>query len=186
MQALFRHGGIADFAAGEAGRAKNSKKRILVGGASGGVGVWLLQLAREAGVGGIVAVCGSANVEFVRELGATEVVDYSREKLGEWRGEKVDLVVDCKGGKSLEEAWGCVKEGGKVVSICEVPKKREGVESMFFVVEPRGDDLRDVGRLVEEGKVRVIVDGVWRLEEFEEAIERVEGGKARGKVILKL
>ncbi|EEH09749.1 alcohol dehydrogenase [Histoplasma capsulatum G186AR] len=198
VQALFIRGGLAGLGEGETGRERNRGKKVLVTAASGGVGVWLLQLAREAGVGEIVAVCGSGNVDFVRELGATEVIDYTKSSVGEWAGRlgpggKVDLVVDCKGGESLGQCWSAVKDGGVLLSICEPPEGRkpegcmvEDVRNEFFIMEPRGDDLLHVGRLFDEGKVKAVVDSVWKLEEYKQAFEHLDKGHSRGKILLTL
>lgn len=204
MQALFTRGGLAGLGEGDgegegqAGRERNKGKKVLVTAASGGVGVWLLQLAREAGVGGIVAVCGSGNAGLVRELGATEVIDYTKTSVREWVEEggeraKVDLVVDCKGGESLVQCWSAVKDGGVLLSICEPPegRKPEGCEvkdvrSEFFIMEPKGDDLLEVGRLFDEGKVRAVVDSVWKLEEYKQAFAKLDKGHSRGKILLTL
>jgi len=197
VQALFKHGGLADFKAGEEGRKANSSKRILVVAAAGGVGVWLLQLAREAGVGNIIAVCGTDNVDFVTKLGATEVIDYRKTSIQEWieapgdkESRKVDLVVDCKGGQSLVQSWSCARDGGVLLSICEPTEPRKpaecrarDVKNYFFIMEPRGADLADVGRLLEEGRVEPAVDSVWKLEEYKQAFEKLEDGHARGKIL---
>jgi len=195
VQALFVHGGIRGFRDGEEGKRENATKKILVIAAAGGVGIWLLQLAREAGVGGIVAVCGTDNVGFVKELGATEVIDYRKQSVEEFysrnKNKRVDLVIDCKGGKSLEEAWSCVRQGGILLSICEPPENRkpagcttQDIQSSFFILTARGSDLTDVSRLLEEGKVVPFVDSVWNLDDYEKAYERVGEGHTRGKVII--
>lgn len=195
VQALFVHGGLKGFDDGGEGKKENSGKRILVIAAAGGVGIWLLQLARAAGVENIVAVCGTDNLDLVKELGATEVVNYRKQSITEWitgyEERKVDLVFDCKGGESLAEAWLCVREGGVLISICEPPENRRpsgftarGIKSTFFIMTPRGADLIDVGRLLEEGRVSPLVDSVWKLEEYDEAFAKVGDGHARGKVIL--
>ncbi|KAL2374221.1 zinc-binding dehydrogenase [Blastomyces gilchristii SLH14081] len=198
VQALFTRGGLSGLGEGEGGRERNKGKKVLVTAASGGVGVWLLQLAREAGVGGIVAVCGSGNVEMVKELGATEVIDYTKMSVKDWaeregEGGKVNLVIDCKGGKSLGQCWSAVKDGGAIISICEPPEgqKPEGcaandVRNEFFIMEPRGDDLLEVGRLFEEGKVKAVVDSVWKLEEYKQAFEKLDQGHSKGKILLTL
>ncbi|KAF3912852.1 Zeta-crystallin [Arthrobotrys entomopaga] len=197
VQALFDRGGIAGFDAGKAGRKANASKRILVIGASGGVGIWMLQLAREAGVGGIVAVCGTSSVELVKTLGATEIVDYKAQSLDQWvaqdEARKVDLVIDCRGGQSLAQSWNCVKDGGKLLSIVEPPegRKPEGCQAKdithyFFIMEPRGPDLANVGRLLAEGKMQMVVDSTFTLDEYKEAFRRLDSGSTKGKVMIKI
>ncbi|OAX81495.1 hypothetical protein ACJ72_04167 [Emergomyces africanus] len=179
VQALFTRGGLAGLGEGAAGRERNKGKKVLITAASGGVGVWLLQLAREAGVGGIVA---------------TSVGEWAAEAAGR-AGEagKVDLVVDCKGGESLAHCWGAVKDGGVLLSICEPPEGRKpgdcvvkDVRNEFFIMEPKGDDLLEVGRLFDEGKVKTVVDSVWKLEEYKQAFEKLDTGHSRGKILLTL
>ena len=102
-------------------------KRILVTAASGGVGIWILQLARAERVKDLVVLCGTGNVEFVKSLEATEVVDYKKTNLREWvkenkEGRKVDLVIDCVGRKTSEQCWDCVKDGATLLSITDSPE----------------------------------------------------------------
>ncbi|KAG9241684.1 alcohol dehydrogenase [Calycina marina] len=195
IQALFQHGGIADFDADAEDKKNNATKRIIIIAASGGVGIWALQIAREVGIGGIVAVCGTSNTDFVRSLGATEVIDYRKQTVKEWvdeGGEKVDLVLDLKGGKSLEEAWSAVKDGGMVVSIVEDPKPGKpsdligtnDTKTDFFIMTPKGSDLKVVSRLFEEGKVETFADSIWSLEDYKEAFAKFGDGHTRGKVII--
>ncbi|KAJ9637123.1 hypothetical protein H2199_007409 [Coniosporium tulheliwenetii] len=135
-QALFLHGGLA--IPGE--KEKNSGKRVLVTAAAGGVGAWAVQLAKLAGAE-VVGTCGTGNVEFVKRLGADDVVDYRRTGLREWvkggKERKVDVVVDCVGGKTLEEAWVCGAEGGIIISVVMPAEK----------VRPREGLLREYGQL---------------------------------------
>jgi NADPH:quinone reductase-like Zn-dependent oxidoreductase len=108
----------------EAAKVAWAGKRVLVTAASGGVGIWLVQLATMLGAE-VVGTCGSRNVELVRSLGAKEVLDYRAVDLREWAvqspSNKVDVVVDCVGGKALGDAWWTVKDGGVVLSIYQPP-----------------------------------------------------------------
>ncbi|KAF7166918.1 hypothetical protein CNMCM5623_000455 [Aspergillus felis] len=190
LQALFVQSGI-----GELGDAAWKGKRVLVTAASGGVGIWVVQLARLAGAT-VIGTCGPRNVEFVKSFGASEVINYRERDLKEWgqrMGNQVDLVVDCIGKKSLEDAWWCVKDGGILISIFQPPEqvqpeecKRKNVQNLFFIVSANRADLEEVTKLVEEGKCRGVVDSVWPLEQFEEAFKRLDDGHARGKIILDL
>ncbi|KAL4912979.1 hypothetical protein BDW62DRAFT_214582 [Aspergillus aurantiobrunneus] len=187
-QALFVQSGVGDL---QSGGWKG--KRVLVTGASGGVGMWVVQLARVAGAS-VVGTCGSGNVEFVRGLGADEVLDYRRADLREWAagpGGRVDVVVDCVGRKALEDAWWAVKDGGTVMSIFQPPGtvvpagcEVKDVKEMFFIMEPNRGHLEAITGLVEQGKCRGVVDSVWPLWQFQEAFKRVDTGHARGKVVI--
>ncbi|KAJ9633965.1 hypothetical protein H2199_009164 [Coniosporium tulheliwenetii] len=195
-QALFEHGGLKLGWKDEAGKHENARKRVLITAAAGGVGVWVVQLAKAAGVKEIIAVVGPNNVDFVKSLGATEVINYKQQSLGAWAAAsnpKVDLVIDMVGGQTLADAWTAVKDGGILLSVNEPPENRKpkenapkDVTNLFFIMRPEGWQLKEVAELLEKGEVRVVVDSVWKLGEFKEAFARLESGHARGKVIIKI
>jgi NADPH:quinone reductase-like Zn-dependent oxidoreductase len=193
-QALFTQGGLALGWKDPAGRAENAKKRVLVDAGAGGVGVWIVQLAKAAGVKDIVAVVGPDNIDFVKSLGATEVINYRQQPLGAWitaGGAKVDLAIDMLGGQALTDCWTAVKDGGVLVSIREPPEGRKPAEgtakdvrNAFFIMEPYGWQLKDVADLLEKGEAKAIVDSIYKLEQFKEAFARLDTGHARGKVMI--
>jgi NADPH:quinone reductase-like Zn-dependent oxidoreductase len=195
-QALFTHGGIKLGWKDTSGKAENAKKRVLITSGSGGVGVWLVQLAHAAGIGEIIAIVGPDNVEFAKRLGATEVINYKQKSLGKWAaegGSKVDLVVDLLGQQTLADSWTAIKDGGILLSIREPPQNQKpkgnlpkDVIASFFIMEPEGWQLKDVAELLEVGEAKAVVDSVWELEKYKEAFARVAGGHARGKVIIKV
>ncbi len=190
-QALFTHGG---FAAPGANEELNKDKRVLITAASGGVGLWAVQLARLAGVGHIVGTCGPRNVDFVKSLGAHEVLDYTKTtNLSASDGTKFDLVIDCAGGDTLEQAWTCAAEGGMVICIAmpaDLKKPASGiaknVRSLWFIVEANGQQLERITGLIESGQVRTAFDSAFPLEQYNKAFERIHGGHVQGKVVLKL
>jgi NADPH:quinone reductase-like Zn-dependent oxidoreductase len=181
-----------------AARERNARVRVLVTGAAGGVGSWVVQLAKLAGAGAVVAVCGRGKEEAVRELGATEVVDYTKTSIEEWvaadpAAREVDLVVEMVGGKTLAGCWAAVKEGGAMVTINTPPAygkpegmKKELAKALFFIVEPLGSNLAEIGELIEAGHVRPTVDSVWEFADYQKAFERLESGHAKGKIIIKV
>lgn len=188
-QVLFEHGGLKDL---DDPKAKG--KRILVTAAAGGVGVWLVQLAKLAGLHVIAQVGSEENERFVRELGATEIINYREVGLNEWAGMggRAHIVVDLLGGNTLKESWHCVEDGGAMISIFEPPEgmkpkelKRD-VQSLFFIMRPDGGQLAEISKLVEEKKCQPVMDSVWELAGYEKAFQRVDGGHARGKVVIKV
>ncbi|KAJ5166134.1 NAD(P)-binding protein [Penicillium canariense] len=196
-QILFIHAGIAvdaetDFAAAQT--AWNGK-RVLVTASSGGVGMWVVQLATLLGAE-VIGTCGTANIPLVQSLGAKEVLDYRHTNLREWAeqpGKKVDVVIDCIGRQSLEDAWWTVRNGGVVLSIFQPPKqvcptdyKGTGVKDVFFVMEPVRRHLEEITKLVELGKCHGMVDSVWPLDQYREAFKRLDSGHARGKIVFDL
>ncbi|VUC28856.1 unnamed protein product [Clonostachys rosea] len=198
-QGLFTQGSLDHLAlkGDKAALEKNAKQRVLITGASGGVGSWAVQLAREAGVKNIVAVVGERNIEFVRELGASEMIVYTRQSIGDWVKEdqnarEVDLVLDCAGGSSLAASWYAVKDGGKLVSVCSVPEDsrpkdvKKTVQSLWFVITPSGKDLDLITGMIEASRLQVNIDSVFEFDQFADAFEKTETGHPRGKVILKV
>jgi NADPH:quinone reductase-like Zn-dependent oxidoreductase len=191
-QALFTKAGLTSSQKGSA----NEGKRVLISGASGAVGIWAVQLAKWAGCH-VVGICGSGNVEFVKKLGCDEVIDYKEIGLKEWIDEKedkkFDVLLDGVGGSSLGVDWTAIKSGGILISIVQPVEDfkpdsgvSENVKGLFFIVEPNGKELERLSALVEEAKVTTVVDSVWKLEEYEKAFEKVESGRARGKVIIEI
>ncbi|KAL8791097.1 MAG: hypothetical protein Q9213_000304 [Squamulea squamosa] len=189
-QALFEHAGVHG-----SDDPVSKGKRILVTAAAGGCGVWLVQLGRIAGLEVIAQIGSPQNDHFIRELGAAETVNYKTTSLKEWAdmNEPVDVVVDCLGGRTLEEAWYCVKDHGSLISIVEPPegKKPEGltakeVRNEFFIMYPSGQQLEGISKLINEGRCQAIVDSVWAFEDFERAFERLDEGHARGKVVVRI
>ncbi|KAE8154317.1 hypothetical protein BDV25DRAFT_147941 [Aspergillus avenaceus] len=189
-QALFLHSGVGEF-----GSETWKGKRVLVTAASGGVGVWVTQIAALAGAT-VIGTCSSQNTDFVKQLGASEVLDYRAVSLKDWAsepGKKADLVIECVGGKSLTDAWWCVADGGALISIVQPPEqvKPEGftdrdIKNMFFVMEPNRKHLEAITELVVAGRCKPVVDSIWPLEMYQEAFDRLDGGHARGKIVLDL
>ena len=189
-QALFEHAGVGGLTDPSA-----AGKRVLINAAAGGVGVWLVQLARIAGLH-VVAQIGSAkNEKFIKDLGASETVNYKDESLKTWaqRVEQVDIVIDSLGGNTLEDAWFCVKDGGALISIVEPPEgkrptclKSKIVKNEFFIMRPDGEQLAQISNLLDKGLCEAVVDSVWGFEDYKGAFERLDGGHANGKVVIKV
>ena len=143
-----------------------------------------------------LGVAGPDNVDFVRSLGASEVINYKRQLLGAWAAAgapKADLIIDLVGKQTLIDAWTAVKDGGILLGINTPPDQckpkvnlPKDVTAKFFIMEPKGWQLREVAELVESGKAKAIVDSVWKMEEFKDAFAKLESGHARGKVIIKV
>jgi NADPH:quinone reductase-like Zn-dependent oxidoreductase len=137
-------------------------QRVLVHGAAGGVGHLATQLARERGA---------------------HVVTASDE--GE--GAPVDLVFDTVGGDLLRTSEALVRSGGRVVSVAEEPEPtRSDVSVSYFVVESNGEQLAELARLADAGRVRPAVDSVFPLAEARAAFERVQARGKHGKVVLEV
>lgn len=181
-----------------AAREKNSKIRVLITGASGVVGSWAVQLAALAGAGAVVAYAGGASAEHLKELGATEVVDYKKTSLQEWVAQdpaqrEVDAIMDCVGGATLSSCWYAVKDGGVLLSVATDPMQdrpasmtKNLATAKWFLVEPKGSQLDLVAKLIEQGKCVTKVDSAVELEDFQTAFDSVEQKTAKGKVVIKV
>ncbi len=172
-QALFVHGGV------EPGQ------RVLIHGASGGVGHLATQLALWKGAHVIGTATGDG-VAATRVLGAHETIDRGSERFGEL--DPVDLVFDTVGGEALEHSPAVLRDGGRLVSVAEEPPTDpgRGIATSYFVVEPDRDQLAELARLADEGAVRPAVDSTYALDQGREAFERLAGPGKRGKVVLDL
>ena len=165
-QGLFDHGRL------EAGQ------RVLILGATGGVGHFATQLARHRGAHVIAA---ASDADAAKALGAHEVVDARRERI-EDAVEPVDLVFDTVGGELLEHAPALLTNGGRLVSIAGEPPG----EGTYFVVEPSREQLVELTRLVDSGELRVAIDSTFALSDAAAAFERSLASGKRGKVVLQV
>ena len=195
-QALFVHGGLKspDFE-GVRNEGEEKDKKVFITGASGGVGIYLVQLAKLSGVHVVAGTTSvSKNGEFLQELEADEVVEYSQLE----DGKEFDVIIDTVGGATLENCWKFVKPDGKLISIESscfnfveehktkgLSEGRESVDAKFFIVECSGEQLDSLGIALEKGLVRSLVSRTFGLEEVVEAYAVANGKNAgRGKVVL--
>lgn len=173
-QGLFDHGKLA------------SGQRVLIHGATGGVGQFATQLARQRGAH-VIATASRHNVERARELGAHEVIDHTAAHFEE-AVDHVDLVFDTVGRDRLARSEAVLDRTGRLVSIAQEPASdrlaARGITALYFVVEPNRDQLIEIGRLADAGRLSVTLDEVFPLEEAGRAFERSMAGDKRGKVVL--
>jgi NADPH:quinone reductase-like Zn-dependent oxidoreductase len=181
-----------------AGRIEQGQK-VLVNGASGGIGTIAVQLAKSLGAAEVTGVCSTKNVELVRSIGADHVVDYSQDDFTRG-GERYDLLLDTVGNRSLRALRRTLTRKGTLVLagggggplVGPIPKLLAGaVLSRFvsqrivtFVCKPNKDDLELLKELIEARKVTPVIDRTYPLAEAPEAIRYLEEGHARGKVVI--
>jgi NADPH:quinone reductase-like Zn-dependent oxidoreductase len=199
-QALFYQGSLKKegiFSEYGEARKANAAKKVFVAGAGSCVGMWAVQFASLAGAAEVVALCSGSKADLMREFGATEIVDYTRTSAAEWASQspanQADLVIDCVGGSSMGHLWEVVRDGGVFLSICQDPKdvRPEGNTKTlerqdFFIMDSVGSQLAELAPLVGSGKARPLVDSVLPFEKFAEAFEKVEGRRAKGKVVIRI
>ncbi len=163
-------------------------QRVLIHGAAGGVGHLAVQFAKAKGAIVLTTASGS-DLDFVRELGADEVIDYKAERF-EDRVSDVDLVFDLISGDTQDRSWGVLKEGGMLVStLGQPPAERtaqHNVQAAGYRAQPNPAQLSEIGRLIDDGQVRVVVDRIFPLTEAGAAQDYLEQEHVRGKVVLRV
>jgi NADPH:quinone reductase-like Zn-dependent oxidoreductase len=159
-------------------------ERVLIHGAAGGVGVFAVQLARWRGAH-IIATASARNLDFVRSLGATEVIDYRATRFEEVVSD-LDVVFDAVGGETLERSWGVLAKNGRLVTVATQSESTtdERVRRAFLLVEANGSQLAEIAGLIESGELRVFVEAVYPLAKAGEAYAHARRGGMQGKIAL--
>jgi len=167
--------------------------KVLVVGASGGVGTAAVQIAKHFGAE-VTGVCSTANLELVRSIGADKVIDYTSEDFAK-TGETYDIIVDTTGTAPLARCEQSLKQGGRLLVVLgsfaqalglERPSKESGKKVIAGVAAPRIDDMRLLAVLAETGELRPVIDRSYPLEAAAEAHAYVDTGRKRGSVVLTL
>ena len=162
-------------------------QRILITGASGAVGSVAVQLAKAKGAY-VIGTGSGRNEEFVRSLGTDQFIDYKKTKF-EDKVSGVDVVFDTVGGDTQERAFQTVKRGGFLVSTVSPPSpekaKEFGVTPAMVLVKPNADQLAEINRLIESGKLKMRVATILPLAEAKKAHQLSATGHADGKIILR-
>ncbi|MGB9339273.1 MAG: NAD(P)-dependent alcohol dehydrogenase [Polyangiales bacterium] len=176
-------------------------QKVLIVGASGGVGTFAVQLAKAFGAQ-VTGVCSTTKLELVRSIGADHVIDYTRDDFSQM-GQRYDLILDIAGNRSLSLLRSALTpegtlvivggEGGgpwlggtdrQVRALILSPFVRHNLRN-FISVENKGD-LLVLKELIESGKVTPVIDRTYPLREAPDAIRYLEDGEARGKVVIKV
>jgi NADPH:quinone reductase-like Zn-dependent oxidoreductase len=170
-QGLVERGGLA------------AGQRVLIHGAAGGVGTFAVQLARSRGAR-VTGTASADNIDFVRSLGADEVIDYRAQRF-EDVARDVDVVFDTVGGETLERSWGVLKPGGRLVTVAASGERTtdERIRAAYFIVEPSRPQLAEIARLIDGGALRPVVGAVFPLAEARQAYQHKP---VRGKVVLRV
>ncbi len=168
-------------------------ERVLINGASGGVGTAAVQLARHFGAD-VTGVCSSANVELVRSLGASHVIDYTKEDFTQ-SGETYDVIVDTVGTAPFSRSKASLKEGGRLLMVLgglpdmlQIPWVSM-TSSKKVIAGPaagRAEDLRFLAGLAEAGAFKPVIDRRYPFEKIAEAHRYVDTGRKKGNVVITL
>ncbi|PYK45513.1 MAG: NADPH:quinone reductase [Verrucomicrobia bacterium] len=161
---------------------------VLIHGGSGGVGSFAIQIAKAHGAK-VIATASTANQELLKQLGADVAIDYTKQNF-ENVAKDVDVVLDSIGKDTLARSYGVVKKGGIIVSLVARPDPAElekhGIRGEALSVDPNSDELSEIGKLIDEKKINVIVSQTFPLSEARKAQEQVATGHTRGKIVLKV
>ncbi|MEQ9425769.1 MAG: NAD(P)-dependent alcohol dehydrogenase [Cyclobacteriaceae bacterium] len=188
LQALRNHGEI------QAGQ------KVLINGASGGVGTFAVQIAKSLGAE-VTGVCSTRNQEMVRSLGADHMFDYKKEDYTQ-SGNQYDLIVDMVSNHSVSKNIDVLKPDGTFVIVGAdkgnwIAPLMNPLKAMimanfvdqklkFFVASLEQDDMNYLADLMEAGKLTAAIERTYSLEEVPAAIAHSEGGHARGKLVINL
>lgn len=173
-QGLFDHGGLG------------KGQRVLIHGGGGGVGHMAVQFARYAGAH-VIATASERDIDFVRELGADEAIDYHGEPF-EQIVKDIDVVYDLIGGATRDRSFGVLRRGGILVSTLGEPSREKasvsGVRVAGYMAQPDATQLGRIAALIDDGDIRVNIARTFPLEQAAAAQDFLENEHVRGKVVL--
>ena len=187
-------------------------QKVFIPAGSGGIGTFAIQLAKHLGAK-VGTTTSTGNVELVRSLGADEVIDYKTQEFEEVL-QNYDAVLGTVRGDALEKSLRILKPRSNVVSLVGPPDaafarargmnffmkfvfgllsrkiirhaRKRGVEYSFLFVHPDGRQLAEIGKLLEAGRIRPVIDKVFPFDQAKEALAYLEQGRAKGKVVVQM
>lgn len=177
-------------------------QRILINGASGGLGSFAVQFAKWAGAE-VATTCSSANLDYLDSLGADKLIDYTNQDIGQqicdWAPQGLDMVLDAVGCGSLADPFALLKPGGKLVSIATLvgdgdieadmaEAAKRGVTKIFAIMSDTdaATELAQIAELLNSGAVLMPPVECFELENIATAHRKIESGHVRGKLLLRL
>lgn len=182
------------------GKLKAGQK-VLINGASGGVGTFAVQIAKALGAE-VTAVCSTGNITLIRSLGADHVIDYTREDFTR-NGEQYDLLLDIAGSRSWREYKRVLKPQGILVIIggpksnriigplshiiqLRVASFRASQKTVFFVANFNRKDFMTLKEMFERGQIKTVVERVYPMDRICEAMRYLGTGHAKGKIVVEI
>ncbi|MGZ3475937.1 MAG: NAD(P)-dependent alcohol dehydrogenase [Polyangiales bacterium] len=171
--------------------AIKSGDRVLIVGASGGVGTAAVQLAKHFGAV-VTGACSTRNLELVRSIGADEVIDYTKQDFADAR-DAYDIILDTTGTVPFSRCERSLKQGGRLIAVqaslaqalgMERPPKASGKKVIAGVAAFTVDDMQLLARWAETGELKPVIDRCYPLERAADAHALVDSGRKRGSVVL--
>ncbi len=185
---------------------------VFIQAGSGGVGTFAIQLAKHRGAR-VATTTSTANVDLVKRLGADTVIDYKTQDFEDVLRDQ-DVVLNSQDGKTLKKSLRVLKRGGQLISISGPPDpafgrqiaapaalrgvlwllsagvrrqaRSRGIDYRFLFMRADGSQLSEITRLVDVGAIRPVIDKVYPFVSTNEALAHVEGGRAKGKVVVSM
>ena len=186
-------------------------QKVFMSGGAGGVGTFAIQIAKWLGAH-VTTTASKRGEALVRSLGCDEVIDYTAQDLSK-AGGKFDAGFDLVGGNTLEQMFGIMRPGARIVSVAAIPEpqtaikdlggrralsaafwiisygirsraRRAGIGYRYLFMHPSGRDLAQLSELIEQEKLKIIVDKTYPFARISEALAYVESGHAKGKVVV--
>jgi alcohol dehydrogenase len=186
-------------------------QHVFISGGAGGVGTFAIQIAKWLGAH-VTTTASKRGEALVRSLGADEVIDYTSQDISQVK-DRFDAGFDLIGGKTLDQMFDIMKPGTRIVSVAALPEPQTAIKDLdgrralaalfwlistgirsrarrakvsyrFLFMHPSGSELAELGELIEQGKLTVIVDRTFPFEKMPEALAYVESGRAKGKVVV--
>ena len=166
---------------------------VLIQSGSGGVGSIAIQLAKYAGCK-VYTTTSKNNFDYVKKFHPDKIIDYKNESfvdvIKKEHPEGIDVVFDMLGGEAIKESAKIVKKGGAIVSIVQPLDKtiadKYGIQSLYCFVRPSGEQLKEIARLIDEGKVQLPHTEEMSIKDAALAQEKNREGHVRGKIVLKI
>jgi len=187
-------------------------QKVFIPAGSGGIGTLAIQLAHHWGAK-VGTTVSTGNIDLVRSLGADEIIDYKKQAFEQLLS-GYDAVLGTTRGDAIEQSLNILKPGGRIVSLVgpldvafakakklnfilsfvfglmsrKIRKlaKKQGVDYGFLFVRPDGQQLADIGALLEAGHIRPVIDKVFAFDQAKEALDYLAQGRAKGKVVVKV
>ena len=186
-------------------------QKVFISGGAGGVGTFAIQIAKRLGAH-VTTTASKRGEALVRSLGCDEVIDYTAQDISK-AGRRFDAGFDLIGGKTLEQMFEIMKPGTRIVSIAALPEpqtaikdlagrralsamfwiisygirsraRRAGISYRYLFMHPDGSELAQLAELIEQGRLKVVVDKTYPFAKISEALAYVESGRAKGKVVV--
>ena len=163
-------------------------QKVLIHAAAGGVGTYAVQFAKAIGAY-VIGTSSDYNIDFLKRLGADEVIDYNMDDFEKVLSD-IDLVFDTIGGETQLKSLDVLKEGGRLITVLApeygAEAKSKKVHLSGFTAQSKANQLKEIGEMIDNGKVKPIVETIYTLSDARKAHIESENGHTRGKIVLQV